>query len=195
MDNKINNISFKANLVTSMKGRNGIMKDVAQKFAQRTKSIDGTFEIARASNNQKSLIVTLKEKKSEYIINNFADLTGENIEVKTNSSIEEIADSFVGIFRALSTKSVYEKTIKRLNKNKANAESAMRANKSSLTKALMRDKDTSKEFYLNIIEKNKAKIEKIESCINGAKERYLSILNKIAADNTRTIECVQEITK
>ena len=43
----------------------------------------------------------------------------------------------------------------------------------------MRDKDTSKEFYLNIIEKNKAKIEKIESCINGAKERYLSILNKI----------------
>ena len=195
MDNKINNISFKANLVTSMKGRNGIMKDVAQKFVQRTKSIDGTFEIARANNNQKSLIVTLKEKKSEYIINNFADLTGENIEVKTDSSIEEIANSFVGIFRALSTKSVYEKTIKRLNKNKANAESAMRANKSSLTKALMRDKDTSKEFYLNIIEKNKAKIEKIESCINGAKERYLSILNKIAADNTRTIECVQEITK
>ena len=194
MNTKINNISFQANLVTTMHGRNEIMKDVAKRFAEKTRNFEGTFEITRArGKNPEAIIANYQEKKLVYLIRNYADLMGENLSNKSLESVEDITNSYVGIFKTLLTRSVYEKTLKKLSKNKEKTVSAMRANESSLTKAIMRDKDASRSMYLDMIEKNKAKISKIEKAIEEMKMRYSTMLNNIAGKDLRTQECVNKM--
>ena len=196
MDNKINNISFRANLVTSMHGRNGIMKGVANRFAQKTKGLDGTFEVARTKlDSSKALLMTHKENKIYFLVTDYGDLTGAGHTQNTPENVELIAETFARIFRAMKAQSTFNNVQKRINKNKSRTENALNANQKSLISAKLKGDIANENACISMIEKNRAKINLLEAHLNKIKVRYANFLEQIAGNNTRAKECIDVMTK
>ena len=191
MNNNIGNISFGANIVTNMRGRNGIMKDVAQQFAKRTKGLNGTIELTRGGRKYpNALILNYKDMRRSYLITDYGDIMGEALQNKTPEATNKIADSLVKIFRVLRADSTYEKFVSKLKKHRNKTMVALDANKKSLAKIQDARYETS---YISVINQNKQKLETIEKHLSNSKGRYLSMLNSIAGDNLRSKQCVETI--
>lgn len=192
MNNNINNVSFGANLVTTMRGRNCIMKDVAEKFATRTKGLNGTLELKRGgAEYPKALIMTLKEAKNTYVITNYGDLTGAFLKYKTQEAANQIADSLVKIFRVLRTENAYEKFVSKIHRSKSRTQTALDANRRSLVKV---EDPRFENMYKALINQNRQKLDLLDSHLKSSKNKYLNMLNNIAGENPRAKQCVEILT-
>ena len=118
MDNRINNnISFQANLVTSIKGRSNIMEAVAKEFAKMTKDIPGDFNIQRV----KDLGLTAKDhylqfsyKTISFITDQFQNLLSQDYSKAGRKEAKAIAQKLEANLRALAAEDKYNKDSERV---------------------------------------------------------------------------------
>lgn len=196
MNNKISNISFQANLVTSMKGRNGVMVDVAKKFAEKTKGLTGTFEVKRGMNNSnRSLVLKYKELRNSFVIDDYADLMGAKYSEISDEIVENIAECYSRIFRMLKVQSVYDKVNKKRTRSVSKTESALNANRRSLKQAKENGENRFEGVYQSLIEQNKQKLNLLDEAIKSARVRYLNMLGSIAGEDLKAQKCAENILK
>lgn len=117
MNNSINNISFGANIVTKIRGRNNIMQEVAQKFAERTQGIEGTMRIERGDKIglDNSIVFNLNRKQASYLEmeDEFDKFMGQGSQ---NIPADKITDHFVKIFKSIQLQDKYDKSTAKLKK-------------------------------------------------------------------------------
>ena len=191
MQVKIDNISFQGKFTTPMQGRNGILKDVSLAFEQKTKGLKGSLELAKGD---KVLLLKYNNKEVPFRILNYGDLTGANLKEKTPEAIDGIAESFARFFRILKAQSSYEKVVKRLNRSRTKAESALNANKKSYEQARLKGGKCCDSLYQSMFEKNNAKLTQIENATQDATMRYTNFISNIAGDDTRVLQYIKTIT-
>ena len=112
MDLGINNsrLSFQANIVTSLRGRNNIMQPIAEEFSKMTKNIDGELLLHRAESfigPRKDHLLEFEVGKVNIITSQFEDMLSTPPEKADKKTIKKIAREFVYLFKALRRQDKY----------------------------------------------------------------------------------------
>ena len=114
MENKINNLSFKANITTLVKIKNkAALAEINQIFRNNTKNNPKDILYILNSQQGESVLQLSHSKNSQYIDYNKADITFKDINRQIDSmSKEDFAKKLVSIFEALK---LHEKTTEIIN--------------------------------------------------------------------------------
>lgn len=190
MLNKVDSINFQGKFTTPMQGRNGILKDVTLAFERKTKGLQGSLELAKGD---KVLLLKYNDRNVPFHLSNYGDLTGANLKEKTPEAIDNIAESFAKFFRILKAQTSYEKVLKKLNRSRSKAESALSANQKSYQQALLEGNEKFNNMFKSMINKNQTKLQEIENAKQKATIRYSNFINNIAGDDTRALQYVNNI--
>ncbi len=185
MNNSVNNISFKAQLVTNLSGRHNIMSKVASDFAQKTSRIQGELCVKRGETliNPKTLVFTTEE--SAYVISDYAELMGnkfKNAKDITDDAVGKISDIFVNIFKALKFENKFVRKNQELIQNINRIRRVIERNEAKLNLLKQGNDQQAIKLLSGIIESNKSKLAKLESQYFPQKEHFLKQADKIAQD-------------
>ncbi|MBE7702645.1 MAG: hypothetical protein E7Z89_01210 [Cyanobacteria bacterium SIG28] len=185
MDNRINPVNFQANLVTSLKGRHNIMKNVGKRFAERTAGIEGSLSLTRAGKD----IVGTDVHALEFNVNNvgyivsegYEKLLGNNIKTKedvTPNVVEKITDTFVNIFYALSTEARFNEKIKPIKENITSTSRAYKTNRRLANYYNFAGKDCAK-VHETLAESNNKRLDELFNQYTKERKSFLKQANKI----------------
>lgn len=112
MNNSINSdLSFKANLVTTLKGNKNIMKPIAEEFAKITKKTQGDFYISRASEVAKAHLKEFEYKGVSLVTDKLNDDLSKDPEKIGKRGIKVIARKLADIFYSLKAENTYKEKI------------------------------------------------------------------------------------
>ena len=107
MDNSINsNLSFQARLVTNLKGRNNIMKPVAEEFEKLTKKIPGEFHVERYVDDYAKHYAELEYKSASMITSSLFDMIS-----KESVNPKDVAKRLANTLRAMMAEVSYNKKV------------------------------------------------------------------------------------
>ena len=178
-----NNISFKANIVTKMKGRHNVLENVAKNFEQKTNGINGSLYIYRNKSDYPDSIVFSIDKKTEYIVSNYDELLGNNIPNKskvTKAYINKVTKTFINIFKALSADQKYDEKISDYEDNIKSVQTAFFKNQKLLKFANEKGETSRAEIYRFLAEQNQKRYLKLKKMVNEEKEKYSKVVEKMA---------------
>lgn len=181
MDNKI---SFKANIVTRMKGRHNVLESVAKNFEQKTKGKNGSLYIYRNKADYPDAIVFSVDKKFEYIISDYDELLGNNIADNnkvTKAYIDKITKTFINIFNALSINQKFNEIMSDYNDNINSVKKAFAKNKMLLKNANEIGDKNKADIYRFLAEQNQKRYLKLNELSNAEKEKYSKQLEEMAS--------------
>lgn len=185
MDNKINNVSFNANLLTKMKGRHNIVERVGDKFAQKTLGTTGDLYVFRDKKNYPNAIVISLDKKKDYILGNYGDLFGAKIEKPediNDSKIESIATSLYNILIALKADVYFDKLKNEHDDNLRSVKAALRKNSILLEKAKEDGNAKFIDMYKRLVESHKNRYASLLSSLENIKNNYVRMLKYMAKE-------------
>ena len=182
MDKSINSLSFRANLVTNMKGRHNIMKPVAERFAEMTKNKSGELVLSRDGLNYPGALV-ISLKNNSYILHDYADLLGNNFASASDIKspvINRIAKTFARIFKALNADNEFSMSKEFYTEKIKYAYKELRNDKRFLTEARNAGDVKNAEAFEKLVANDKKRITALENDFTIIKEKYISQLEKMA---------------
>ena len=168
VDNSINsNLSFKANLVTTLKGNKNIMKPIAEEFAKITKKTQGDMFIKRSVEASKYGLKDLSVGNAIVVTDKLNDLFAKDPEVIGQRGIKTIARKLADIFYSLKAEDTYKNEVDSCAEEIFN----LRLKIQELTKL----KTDSEKFGMPELAENYAKqINKYKSDIAGIENKVTS---------------------
>ena len=174
-------LSFKGNLITKVKGRHNVMEQVSKRFAERTKSIPGTLEIVRGGQDYPgAMIFQLKDNPMIFSVCDYGNLFAQNSKKTTKKQVNDITSRFINIFKVLKAEAQHADTIRSAETNLSRVERDMIANKRFLTALREEGNDKFIKIFENLVKSNEKNINKLNSIIDMATNKYLTTLDKIA---------------
>ena len=119
MDSRINNnLSFKANLVTTLKGRNNILEPVAKEFARLTKNSTGELRLDRVKDrafySKGDHLLSVAYNNVDIYTTKLHKLLSIEPEKVDNKVIKAVAKEFAGIFHGLELHSKHIEKVKKM---------------------------------------------------------------------------------
>jgi hypothetical protein len=194
-----NNISFGANIVTKMKGRNQIVSKISEEFSKRTPELKGSLHINRGGKDfENSLMFELGKKNSPtYFMCDYTNsLLGKKPEEVTPNFIDNVVTQFIKIYKLLKEESLLQDTVSPINANIEQTKNALSKNL-RVSKTLKENGNKSlANIYKTLADYNKGRIQTlshkklehknqfIKKCyeICGSDkdlESYITVLNEI----------------
>ncbi|MBE7710993.1 MAG: hypothetical protein E7Z92_02505 [Cyanobacteria bacterium SIG31] len=182
MDNSVNNISFKANIVTKMNGRYRLINKVSKSFAEKTKNIPGEMCIYRnAKEYPKAIIFSYKNK--DYILRDYADLMGNDLSSKaevTDKLVDKVTKTFVNIFNALKADVIYDMQTAELVANIRSTKNALKNNTYMANKLQDKGLDKLAENFKVLVGHNERRLAKLRAELEKFNNNYRTKLEKMA---------------
>lgn len=182
MDCKINGgVSFQANLISHVKGKNKIMEPVAKKFSKLTESIPGEFVVGKSypSASKYNNITDFSYGKSRIITDEFNKYLSLKDEEITPSRVRTAAQKLANTLKAMQTGNNYQEEVKTLGSKirtlgrclKRAEKSKLRAQKLGLTELY--------GTYDSAINNYKSQISELKIKIKALQEQTLTDLDSI----------------
>lgn len=178
-----NNIAFRANIVTTMNGRHGIMQKVAEKFSERTSKLPGELHIFRNKSEYPDAIVVSLNKTKDYILHDYGDLLGNNLKSQnevTSNLVNRITTTFINIYKAMVEDVKFEEFTDNIVEQLKNLKKTLRSNKMHYDKAIASGDTKFSQAFACLIEQNEMKIASLEKIYNQKTESYISKLEKMS---------------
>lgn len=192
-----NDISFKANIVTTMNGRHGVMKKVVEKFSERTAKLPGELHIYRNKSEYPDAIVVSLDKAKAYILHNYGDLLGNNLQSPkevTPNLVNKITTTFINIYKALVEDLKFDAFSDSINDDLKAAKKVLRSNKIHYDKTLASGDVKFSEVFACLIEQNEKRIATLEKIYDQGVEKYLAKLQKMSESEPKLQTWVDVIT-
>lgn len=193
MDNRINtsNPSFRANIVTRIQDRNGVMEKVTKRFAEKTKNYTGNLYILESQNNskQKGLMFCINDK-SVLFSNKTDDLLAtylRDASEVTDKVVEDITNRYANILRALKLDTKFYTTMKNYFNNIAELRATKQQYLEKLSNSTENGNYTLTEMYKQLITESDKMAQVISEKIGNTAQRYYNLLNSIK-ENEPTIK-------
>lgn len=163
MDNKINSaVSFQAKLVTPIKGRNNIMKPVAERFAEITKNIPGELKFEREPfAGASEHLFSLEYNGASYVTRQVHDVLSLDPAKLSKKGITVLAQKFVDCLKALKIEVEYKQKVKPIDKEIFEYRRSINRTKLLKYTAAEYNLDGMVENYQSKINKINQKIEKL----------------------------------
>ena len=180
MDNKI---TFKANIVTKMKGRHSVLESVAKNFEQKTKGQNGSLYIYRNRQESPNAVIISLNKLKDYYLCNYDDLLGNNIKNEkqvTKAYIDKVTTTFINIYKALSADLNFDQIKSNYEANIKSVKEAFYKNQKMLKKALANGDTDKINIYRFLTEQNQKRFLKLNVLYRKEKDEYSKALNKMA---------------
>ena len=178
-----NNITFKANIVTKMKGRHNVLVSVAKNFEQKTKGKNGSLYIYRNHKESPNAIIISLNNKKDYYLCSYDELLGNNIideKHVTKAYIDKVTKTFVNIYKALSADIKFDEIKSNYETNIKSVKEAFYKNQKMLKKALSNGDTDKINIYRFLTEQNQKRFLKLNVLYSKEKDEYSKSLNKMA---------------
>lgn len=193
MNNNINNISFQANLITKIKGRDNIMSKIASEFQFKTRNMPGTMELVRGGNQYPgAMILKLKKEPSPiYSIINYKSFLSQTNEKVTSKDINKIAKRFSKIFKMLTLEDIFTRKIDAINLNLNQVHKALRKNSGILAAVKNNGNEKYIKPYEVLVKNNTNRIKTLNTEKELLKKQYIDNIEKIAGEDKEFQEYVR----
>lgn len=178
------NITFKANLVTKLKGRDNVITQISKSFSQQSQGIKGSLLMERGRGEFKGAIVCkLKSVKNspEYYIGDYNKYFALESNKVTSEMVNSIAKRLIKIMQILKQEHLFNIKNKELNSTIDNVTSTLNANKSILEQLRKNGKENVLlNTYKNLVKSNQARIESLKMQKQKVKDKLIKNADKIA---------------
>ena len=182
MNNSINDVSFKAQMVTQLSGRHNIMSRVAKDFAKKTENIPGQLFIKRGARYENPGTIEISNGFSTYVMSKYDNLLGNNIKTSsevTNDVVDKISDTFVHFFKALNIESKFEEKNKNIIKSIRSLKRVIKKYESYEKSANDNNNDQMADRFKTIANSYKSRLEKLEKNFAVKKNAFLREADKL----------------
>ena len=183
MNNSINNINFKGQLITKLSGRHNIMSRVSNDFAKKTAHIPGKLTITRGNTLVNPKTIILSNGDTGYVISDYANFMGnkfKNANEITDDVVSKISDTFVNIFNALDLEKKFVRKNQELIQNINRIRRIIDKNEIRLNVLKESNDQQAIKLLTAIIESSKKKLAKLEAQYNPKKIIFLEQADKFA---------------
>ena len=180
MDTSINNISFKANLVTKVKGRNGFVEKVAKRFSEKTAGLPGTMQLYRGGCEYPGAMI-LDVNGKIFSMTDYAQLTHQHSNKVNKTEVETMTTKLSRIFRMLTAEDTYVKKQDEIDEAIRQTSLALKNNLRILKGHEAESNEKYIKIYNTLIQKNKARIQALKADKEASKAEFWDKLDKITS--------------
>jgi len=183
MDNSINNISFKGQLVTKLAGRHNIMSKVAENFANKTRRSPGELTIKRGEHLVSPNTIVFSNGNASLVISDYAKYMGNNLkkaEDVTESLVNKISETFTNIYKALKLENKFVNKNQELIKSINRLKRIIEQNEARLETLRQSNDQKAVNLLSAIIDSNKNKLAKLEAQYKPKKADFLDEADRLS---------------
>lgn len=186
------NLSFKANIVTNLKGRDNVVGRISKSFAEKSNGIKGSLLIKRGHGDYKgSLVCTLGRVKDspEYFIGDYDKFLSKEAKDVSQQKVDSLAGTLVKIFQILKQEHNYNKEAAKVNDKIRSVQMSKKTN-ASIFETMKSSNKTSKwiDIYKNLVESNNIRENSLKEQKEHLKETLITESKKIAGDNEPVLD-------
>ena len=192
-------MSFKARIVTTLKGRDNFVKQLSQAFEEESKGYKGSLLIDRGKGEYKgSLVCTLGRVKDspEFYIGDYQKYLSQESQNVTPGMINQLAARLFKVMQILRKEHSYYKNNDKLNKLLEHVKNSLNVNRQRLEELKSSNKNSSfTNVYSNIIKSNIGRIVALKKEQQELKDKFIQDSQKIAGKNDPILNEYVEILK
>lgn len=186
------NLSFKANIVTNLKGRDNVVRRISKSFAEKSEGIKGSLLIKRGHGDYKgSLVCTLGKVKDspEYYIGDYDKFLSKEAKDVSQSKVDSLAGTLVKIFQILKQEYNYNNKVAKVNEKLRSVKMSKETNVSILETIKSSNKNSKWiDVYKNLVESNNVRENRLKEQKRHLKETLITESKKIAGDNEPVLD-------
>lgn len=180
METRINNVSFQANLVTKVKGRNNFITTVSKRFKEKTAGLPGTMKLYRGGADYPGAMI-FDVNGHVYCMHDYAKLTHQHSDKINAGDVESITMKLSRIFRMLSAEDAYVNKQDELEEAIRKTTLALKNNLRILHGHQSENNEKYIKIYNTLIQKNKARIQSLKAENELNKAEFWEKLDKITS--------------
>lgn len=178
------NLSFKANIVTTLKGRNNVMTKISESFKQQSKGVNGSLLIERAKGGEKgSVICKIAGVENSPVLYMDQSFLSKDAKVATPSLVDNVAERLFKVFQILKKELDFNSKVGELDKQIHHLSYVKKCNIAILDRLKLSGKNPSfTKIYENLVASNGGRLDQLVSERQKLKESLINDSKKIAGN-------------